>query len=138
MMLRYDEIDSPVGRLALAVGPSGVCALEFLDRSDRVRKHLEARFPSFELRRADDPEGYSTRLRAYFAGELNALDDIAVEARPIIPPSQPDQNREDALSALVNLGYSSKESEKLLSQVDFSDDPDLETILTRVLRSAAR
>jgi len=78
MKLWVDPLDTPLGELLLAVRPDDarVCALEFADGRDRVRRALHARFPELELEPVRDPFGYSGRVRAYFAGELHALDDL--------------------------------------------------------------
>jgi len=79
MKLVYDEIETPVGAILLAAGESGVYALEFDFDPEQALRRLERRFDRVELRRQANPSGYSDRLRAYFAGDLQALDEIAVD-----------------------------------------------------------
>jgi methylated-DNA-[protein]-cysteine S-methyltransferase len=79
MKLVFDEIETPVGTMLLVAGESGVCALEFDFDVEQGRRRLEKRFGRVELRRQADPCGYSGRLRAYFAGDLRALDEIAAD-----------------------------------------------------------
>jgi methylated-DNA-[protein]-cysteine S-methyltransferase len=75
----YDEIDTPIGTLLLVAGETGVCALDLEGDMAAVRGSLERRFGAVELRRHDDPGGFSTRVRDYFAGELAALDSIPAD-----------------------------------------------------------
>jgi methylated-DNA-[protein]-cysteine S-methyltransferase len=77
--LAFDEIESPIGRLLLVVGERGVCALEFDADLSRVERRLAARFGAVALARQDDPCGWSSRLRAYLAGDLCALDAIPAD-----------------------------------------------------------
>jgi len=82
MKLMLDSLDSPLGELLLAVraDDARVCVLEFADGRARVRRALHARFPDAELVPTDDPCGYAERVRAYFAGELDALAALPVAA----------------------------------------------------------
>lgn len=79
MKLVFDEIDSPVGKLLLVAGENGVCALEFDSDLERTKARLRPRFGAVELRPQADPRGYSKKVRAYLAGDLHALDAIAVD-----------------------------------------------------------
>ncbi len=79
MKLRYDEIESEIGTLLLCVGEAGVCALDFEDTAARMKRMLEARFGEVELARERDPDGSASRVAAYLAGELDALDPLATD-----------------------------------------------------------
>ncbi len=73
-------VASPVGKLSLYARADALCGLAFADHDERLRAHLQARFgDEVEYVRARDPAGAVTRLRRYLAGELDALDDIAVD-----------------------------------------------------------
>jgi methylated-DNA-[protein]-cysteine S-methyltransferase len=64
------------------VGADGaLCALAFPVERSRMLRRLRSRYPGvvFERRRA--PDGYATRLRAYFRGDFRALDNIPVHCR---------------------------------------------------------
>ena len=76
-MLLIDEITSPLGRIAIAARAGRLCALEF--GRARLARQLAARYPDAPRRRAPDPFGLSAKLRAYLAGDLAAVDRIAVE-----------------------------------------------------------
>jgi methylated-DNA-[protein]-cysteine S-methyltransferase len=43
-------------------------------------ERLRSRFSRLALKRRRDPNGYATRVRAYFSGDLGALDEIAVDS----------------------------------------------------------
>jgi methylated-DNA-[protein]-cysteine S-methyltransferase len=79
MKLAYAEIDSPLGRICVMVGPDGLCALDYTDRLEEVRAQLERRFGPVELEPHPDPEGVIDRLRRYLAGEIRALEDIRID-----------------------------------------------------------
>ena len=72
-----DEIPSPLGRIVIAARAGRLCALEF-DRG-RVRRALARRYPGARPTASRDPFGISTRIRAYLAGHLAALDRIEVD-----------------------------------------------------------
>ena len=76
-MLLIDEIPSPLGRIAIAARSGRLCALEF--GRARLSRQLTARYPDLPRRRARNPFGLSVKLRAYLAGDLAAVDRIAVE-----------------------------------------------------------
>ncbi len=78
-MLRIDEIDSPLGMLTLVATDAALCALDFAECQARLLAPLLARFPDTPVVRAADPHGYATRVRAYFADDLRAIDDIRVD-----------------------------------------------------------
>lgn len=77
--LAFDEIESPIGTLLIVAGPGGLCAVEFDADPERLGPQLRRRFGPVEFGRAADPGGGAGRLRDYFAGDLAAIDGIAVE-----------------------------------------------------------
>lgn len=77
--LAFDRVSTPIGDLLLAVCGSRLAALGFADRSGPFMEGLRRRFGEAELQPADDPFGYSSKLRAYFAGDLGALDYIPAD-----------------------------------------------------------
>ena len=72
-----DAIASPLGRIVIAARDGRLCALEF--DSARVRRTMARRYPGSRPASGRDPFGISTRIRAYLAGDLAALDRIAVD-----------------------------------------------------------
>ena len=81
-----DEIQSPIGRIVIAVRDGRLCALEF--GRARVIRTLAGRYGRTRRVRARNPFGFSARIRAYLAGDLAALDRI-----PVDPGGTPFQRR---------------------------------------------
>lgn len=79
MRLEATVVASPIGPLTLVAGPAGVCIVEFGDDVARARVRLAARFDAAEWTESADPAGAASTLRRYFAGELGALDALAVD-----------------------------------------------------------
>ena len=79
MNLLMDKIDSPVGELLIVSDGMNLCAVEFEGGEERLKTYLYKRYGDFALQQVDDPQGFSSRIRAYFAGNAHALDAIPVE-----------------------------------------------------------
>jgi len=79
MQLEAAEVLSPMGTWSLAASPQGVCLLHFEADWDAVGAALEHRFGPVSLRHAKDPCGAVSKLEAYFAGDLRAIDAIPVD-----------------------------------------------------------
>lgn len=80
MELAVSHLATPIGRLIIASGDAGVCGLAFEDHEDALWPCLEARFGMLERRlERDDPPALE-RLRAYFEGDVAALDEIHTDA----------------------------------------------------------
>src|SRR5262249_22018948 len=79
MRLAVAELVTPLGLVRVAVREDRVCALAFDDGWARRARWLERRFGTVELTPVDEPAGVTSRLAAYFAGALDALDAIAVD-----------------------------------------------------------
>ena len=79
MKLAYERVGTPIGVLDLVVKDRGVCLLEFARGRRRVEQRLAARFGDVELRDSVNPLGYTDSIRAYFEGQLSALDEIRVD-----------------------------------------------------------
>jgi methylated-DNA-[protein]-cysteine S-methyltransferase len=72
-----DRIETPLGELAVIVDARHLLrAVGFVHDHPRMESTLRV----WEARPAKDPGGASTALRAYFAGELDALDSLEVHA----------------------------------------------------------
>ncbi|GLV58506.1 methylated-DNA--protein-cysteine methyltransferase [Dictyobacter sp. S3.2.2.5] len=76
--LLYDTIDSPIGTIVLVVDGEQLCSLDYTDYESRMMTLLRKRYGEFQLTRASDPCGFSSQLRAYFAGDYRCLDAIPV------------------------------------------------------------
>jgi methylated-DNA-[protein]-cysteine S-methyltransferase len=72
--LLTDKIDTPIGAMTLIARDGVLLLLEFDEAEDRIARELSQRFKEFELEPAHNPFGLTDRVRAYFAGELHALD----------------------------------------------------------------
>ena len=79
MELLTDKIESPIGDVLIAAADGKLIALEFAQVRERFDADLRARFGECRRKSARNPFGFSDRIRAYFVGELSALDDIPVD-----------------------------------------------------------
>lgn len=78
--LDIDELDTPLGRLTLVADASGqLCLVGWSDGHERMTRALRGMAGGGTLRRASDPHGLSSALRAYFAGQLHAIDSLPVQ-----------------------------------------------------------
>ena len=74
-----DVVDTPIGPLAIIADEKGTMRmLSFDGNSERWRKDFARRFPGANLVAKRDPFGHASALRAYFAGDMDALDKIPV------------------------------------------------------------
>ncbi|HJZ84018.1 MAG TPA: methylated-DNA--[protein]-cysteine S-methyltransferase [Polyangia bacterium] len=82
-MIQVATLPSPLGPLVIASGPAGICGLSFAERWPQLRAQLRARFeqrfPARPTAQKKDPWAAAERLDAYFAGRLDALDDLPVD-----------------------------------------------------------
>jgi len=78
--IRLAAVRSPVGEILFAADERALLALEFADFEDRLMAGLVRRFGDFRPKRARDPLGIATALRAYLAGDLTVLDRLPVDA----------------------------------------------------------
>jgi methylated-DNA-[protein]-cysteine S-methyltransferase len=79
MELHVDEVGSPMGTLVLVVRDDALCALDFDDCRERMDALLRSRYGAVDLKPRPDPNGFSSCVRAYLDGGLDALDRIPVE-----------------------------------------------------------
>jgi methylated-DNA-[protein]-cysteine S-methyltransferase len=78
MNLLVDRIESPVGELLIVSDGANLCGVQFDASESGWGAALRKRFGEIKLSQVDDPQGFSSRIRAYFEGELHAVDDIPV------------------------------------------------------------
>jgi methylated-DNA-[protein]-cysteine S-methyltransferase len=78
-MLETADFRSPIGTIVLAARDAALVALQFEERWPECRRLLARRFGDVEYRRTEDPAGAVSLLAAYFAGDLGALDALAVD-----------------------------------------------------------
>jgi len=77
--LRTDTVDSEIGPIVVVTNARALCALDFVDCEERMKEFLTRRFEDIVLRHEANPLGVCEKLQAYFAGELHALDGVAVD-----------------------------------------------------------
>jgi methylated-DNA-[protein]-cysteine S-methyltransferase len=77
--LLIDRMASPIGSLLLAWRGETLCALGFDDREERMADALKRRFGEVKLMRSQDSRHFRRCLDEYFAGDLPALERIAVD-----------------------------------------------------------
>ena len=73
------ELPSPIGPLALAASPLGLCWVGFDPGSERMGAELEHRFGKVALLPAPDPAGAVSALGRYFDGDVRAIESIPVD-----------------------------------------------------------
>lgn len=88
LIVEIAQFVSPIGDLRVAVKNGRLCVLGFTDTGRRKEMDFSRRFAGLELRESEDPASVISRLRDYFNGSLEALDDIEVD-----PDGTPFQKR---------------------------------------------
>jgi methylated-DNA-[protein]-cysteine S-methyltransferase len=78
MRLLIDRIPSPLSSILLVSDGVNLCALDFADYESRLMGLLHKRYQSLELVETIDPQGFSSKIRAYLDGDYHSLDRIAV------------------------------------------------------------
>ena len=78
-MLEVAVVQSPIGPLTLAARGERVCALRFGDAQAEVARSVLRSADGERLVVAKDPAGAVRVLRAYFDGDLDALNRVAVD-----------------------------------------------------------
>jgi len=79
MKLEHDRVASPMGEIHLVAREGRLLALDFADCRERMMRQLSLRFGGVELVPGRDPFGFSTKLRDYLRGTLDALDAARVD-----------------------------------------------------------
>ena len=79
MELHTDLIESPIGDIMIAAGDGVLLALEFAEVRERFDADLKTRFGDCRLVRTRNPFGLGDRLRAYFDGDITAVDGLAAD-----------------------------------------------------------
>lgn len=78
MQLLVDKISSEIGTVVVVCDGEKLCALDFADREQRMLKLLQRRYGNFHFQNVKDPQGFSSRIRAYLQGDRTILNDIPV------------------------------------------------------------
>jgi methylated-DNA-[protein]-cysteine S-methyltransferase len=80
MKFLIDRIPSPIGIILLVSDGESLCALDFADYEARMMGLLQKRYSAVEFADTIDPQGFSSKVRAYLDGDYGSLDDITVNA----------------------------------------------------------
>lgn len=84
--LLIDRVDSPLGEVTVISDGSKLVAVDFDGYEERMNALLAKRGSDDSFVERDDPQGFSSALRAYFDGRLDAI-----EALPADPAGTPFQ-----------------------------------------------
>ena len=76
--LQLDYIDSPIGTIVIVVDDGRLCSLDYTDHEARMMTLLQRRYGPVDLVPTADPSSFSSRIRAYLAGDHSSLDAIPV------------------------------------------------------------
>ena len=80
--LWFDRIAAPKGapfaQVLIAVDGDQLAALDFNGYETRMERLLTRHYGAYEVAQKSNPCGFSTRLRAYLHGEIDALNAIPV------------------------------------------------------------
>ena len=82
LQLLIDRIETPIGELLLVADEAGkLRALDWADYEDRMLRMLRRHYGKngFTLTPAHNPHGLRDTMQRYFAGDVNAIDEISVE-----------------------------------------------------------
>ena len=77
--LAFDALDSPLGRIFILCDEVALCALDFDGYEERLHALARKRFEMYDLQPASVPLGMTSCLRAYFAGDVHAIDGLPVD-----------------------------------------------------------
>jgi methylated-DNA-[protein]-cysteine S-methyltransferase len=77
--LQTTLVPSPIGPIRVFARGGALVALSVSEDDDWTRRALARRFGVFDLEEEKDPGGAASALRRYFAGDLRAIDSLAVD-----------------------------------------------------------
>ena len=80
MKLFIDRVKSPIGEIRIISDGENLRALDFEDYEERMEKLLKRHYGEYELVPQKNPNGVSEVMERYFAGELDAIDEVKVAA----------------------------------------------------------
>jgi methylated-DNA-[protein]-cysteine S-methyltransferase len=106
MDLLIDRVESELGTILLVSDGENLCALDYGNCTHRMTALLQRRYGQFRLRDATDPQGFSSRIRAYLARCFTAIDDI-----PVSPGGTPFQQQIWSALRAIPLGTTISYSE---------------------------
>ncbi len=77
-VLQLDRIGSPIGTILIVADGEQLCSLDYEDYEGRMMTLLQRRYGKIHLVPTTDPSSFSSRIRAYLAGDYRSLDAIPV------------------------------------------------------------
>jgi methylated-DNA-[protein]-cysteine S-methyltransferase len=120
MHLHTTTLPTPVGPFTLLIDGGGVCAAGFTGRPEILQRRLDPRRREAGIRPAADPDTLASRVRAYLAGEVDALDEIEVR-QPGDPARQAAWRALRAIPAGQTISY--RQLGALADLADAATDP---------------
>ena len=81
MQLAVSHYESPLGRVMIATRGAALHALGFDDSNGRLERKLDRRYGSVQFEENSDTPETVGALKAYFAGEVDALDELKVSPK---------------------------------------------------------
>lgn len=78
-ILLTDHVETPIGPMLVMVENDVLVGLEFDDQPERYMKDLKRRYPDLAMQEKLNPCGFSDYLKAYYAGDLAAVDGLPVQ-----------------------------------------------------------
>jgi methylated-DNA-[protein]-cysteine S-methyltransferase len=77
--LSTTRLETAVGPLTLFVRGDTLCGLAFAEEQASLVRNLERRFGPVSLKQETDAGGFATALRAYFSGDIGAIEALQVD-----------------------------------------------------------
>ena len=82
LTLLVDRLQTPIGELLIVADRAGkLCTIDWTDHEARMRQLLDRYYGKgrYTLQPARDPGGLTTAMRAYFKGDIDAIDRLPVD-----------------------------------------------------------
>ena len=82
LTLLVDRLPTPIGELLIVADRSGkLCTIDWTDHEARMRQLLDRYYgkAGYALQAARDPGGLTSAMRAYFDGDIGAIDRLPVD-----------------------------------------------------------
>ena len=80
MEFYQDTFESPIGIVYVVSDGANLRAVDFAGHEARLQRHLARYHNGYVVHSARRPSEATVRLKAYFVGDIHAIDDVAVAA----------------------------------------------------------